>query len=248
MPRQSSHPLSHSFTIVIFAHPLDVAKVQLSLAFLYLSAVLSEPCLFTSCPIALFSLLFSKRNKRSILCPSPIGTHLSMETIENLPVNYWKRITSGPIYISRNIPRDLSIQIETVRTIDEIQLAEETVACVVTHGNIPSGTRRGKIFTILTPLTFDQCTDWWNVWFADTSLILREGGFLSNFNLVLIHNEEIIFLNILLSILSVIYALYDCIRLYAVRSCTISKRLKLFVSALETCTFCGPYHVYHPKV
>ena len=85
MPRQSSHPLSHSFTIVIFAHPLDVAKVQLSLAFLYLSSVLSEPCLFTSCPIALFSLLFPKRNKRSIPCSSPIGTHLSMETIENLP-------------------------------------------------------------------------------------------------------------------------------------------------------------------
>lgn len=30
---------------------------------------------------------------------------------------------------------------------------------------------------------------------------------------------------------------------YAVRSCTISKRLKLFVSALETCTSCVPYHV-----
>ena len=133
MPRQSSFRPSFSFTLVIFTHPPDVAKVcpppppspSLSLfRFLLL-------CRFT---FGLFDLFFffsffrdsEIRGIRILFLGIDAHTHRSLETIEKSGCELLK-LNHVRIHLYRSFFRGTSnvgIEIETVRTIAEIQRKE----------------------------------------------------------------------------------------------------------------------------
>lgn len=129
MPRQSSFRPSFSFTLVIFTHPPDVAKVCPPPS-LSLPLPLTLP--FHIWPLRSLFFFFSFfrdseiRGIRILFLGIDAHTHRSMETIEKSGCELLK-LNHVRIHLYRSFFRGTSnvgIEIETVRTIAEIQRKE----------------------------------------------------------------------------------------------------------------------------